>query len=416
MHDDRIAAPHRTDARRGSRKRVAPGVFERSGKLIVSYSIPGSGDVCQTLGWLRSDAHPDGFTLTQAKAERERLRVKTAAGEIVAKRGETVADVAADYFVGLESRVARGERSSRTLEQYRQAWRTHIEPELGGLKMQAVTAGRLDRFVSTLRTKTRGTSGALLSDWTLRGTCNVLGLIFKYAHKRGLISANPIVRIADEMPVGKNRTQARVLDADDVRALIDSTPEPYRAIVTTAAFTGMRVSEVLGLTWADVDLDGETINVVCQLSRARRGEPARRIPLKTKAGERTIDMAPVLVQTLRRQKVQQAERRLRGGAQTDYVFATSTGAPVNYRNAASRGLEKGADAAGVNRDGLPRLSFHDLRHTAITHLIRSGADVSQVQRFAGHAKPSITLDLYVGEFDQRRVNDSGRRLAAIYAS
>ncbi len=58
----------------------------------------------------------------------------------------------------------------------------------------------------------------------------------------------------------------------------------------------------------------------------------------------------------------------------------------------------------------------DLRHTAITHLIGSGADVAQVQRFAGHAKPSITLDLYVGAFEKRKVNDSGARLAAIYGS
>jgi integrase len=69
-----------------------------------------------------------------------------------------------------------------------------------------------------------------------------------------------------------------------------------------------------------------------------------------------------------------------------------------------------------NKDGLPKLSFHDLRHTAITHLIRSGVDVAQVQRFAGHAKPSITLDLYVGEFENRKVNDSGARRAAIYES
>jgi len=53
------------------------------------------------------------------------------------------------------------------------------------------------------------------------------------------------------------------------------------------------------------------------------------------------------------------------------------------------------------------LGFHDLRQTAITHLIRSGADVAQVQRFAGHAKPSITLDLYVGEFEKRKSTTPG---------
>jgi integrase len=127
---------------------------------------------------------------------------------------------------------------------------------------------------------------------------------------------------------------------------------------------------------------------------------------------RQIDIAPELIAMLR----QRREEAFRQGhaKPEDYVFATQIGTPLSQRNTSARGLEKGADRAGLNRDGLPRLGFHDLRHTAITHLIRSGADVAQVQRFAGHAKPSITLDLYVGEFERRKVNDSGARLAAIY--
>jgi integrase len=136
------------------------------------------------------------------------------------------------------------------------------------------------------------------------------------------------------------------------------------------------------------------------------------VSLKTPAAERQIDLAPGVLAILRRRR----EDAFRQGYAKpgDYVFATLIGTPLSQRNASARGLEKGADRAGLNRDDLPRLGFHDLRHTAITHLIRSGADVAQVQRFAGHAKPSITLDLYVGEFEKRRVNDSGARLAAIY--
>jgi integrase len=78
-------------------------------------------------------------------------------------------------------------------------------------------------------------------------------------------------------------------------------------------------------------------------------------------------------------------------------------------------VDKAADRAGLNAEGMQRLSFHDLRHTAITHLIRSGADAAQVSRFAGHSKVSTTLDLYVGEFEKRKVNDSGQRLAEVYA-
>jgi integrase len=214
------------------------------------------------------------------------------------------------------------------------------------------------------------------------------------------------------LPVGKNKVHARVLDAEDVLRLIDATPESYRVLVATLAFTAMRISEALGLVWADVDFDAGAINVRKQLSRAARERPSKRMPLKTKAAERQIDMAPEL-QVMLRQRREEAFRQ--GHAKPeDYVFTTQIGTPLSQRNASARGLDKGANSAGLNCEGLPRLGFHDLRHTAITHLIRSGADVAQVQRFAGHAKPSITLDLYVGEFERRKLNDSGARLAAIY--
>ncbi len=73
---------------------------------------------------------------------------------------------------------------------------------------------------------------------------------------------------------------------------------------------------------------------------------------------------------------------------------------------------QGGRPGRADPDGIQKLSFHDLRHTAITHLIRSGADPAQVSRFAGHSKVSTTLDLYVGECEKRKANDSGTRLAA----
>jgi site-specific recombinase XerD len=77
----------------------------------------------------------------------------------------------------------------------------------------------------------------------------------------------------------------------------------------------------------------------------------------------------------------------------DVVFTTETRKPLYYRNVAARGLDRAADRAGLNPEGVQKLSLHDLRHTAITHLIRSGADPAQVSRFAGHSKVSTTLDL-----------------------
>lgn len=311
------------------------------------------------------------------------------------------------------AKVAAGERAERTIELYRSYFANHIGPELGRVQIQAVSVARIDRFISALRRKPRAPkSSETLSAWTVHNVCGMLSKLFRYAHKRGYIAVNPLDRIRDDLPAGKNKQPPRVLEADEVRRLIDHTPAGYRAIVATAAYTGMRISEVLGLTWEDVDFESGEVHVRKQLGRGKKGEPAKRTSLKTDAAKRTIDLAPQLETMLRNHRATAFER---GQARRDcLVFATLTGAPINHRNASARGLEKAADRAGLNREGLPRLGFHDLRHTAITHLIRSGADVAQVQRFAGHARPSITLDAYTHEFDRRRVNDSGRRLAAIY--
>ena len=93
-----------------------------------------------------------------------------------------------------------------------------------------------------------------------------------------------------------------------------------------------------------------------------------------------------------------------------FVFTTANGTPLNRNNVAKRGLDNAADDAGLNADGLPKLGFHDLRHTFASHLIRAGVDPVRASRPLGHARPSITLDIYAHEFDHARGLDDVREL------
>ena len=88
---------------------------------------------------------------------------------------------------------------------------------------------------------------------------------------------------------------------------------------------------------------------------------------------------------------------------------------MNYRNVSTRGLDNAADAASFNPEGVSKLTFHDLRHTYGSHLAQSGLDPVGVQRQMGHARPSITMDLYVHEFEtaRRREQVSDRLVAAL---
>src|SRR3954452_4138234 len=88
------------------------------------------------------------------------------------------------------------------------------------------------------------------------------------------------------------------------------------------------------------------------------------------------------------------------GGPTDPVFATSTGRPMYYRNVTRRGLTAAIAKAGLAREGEPRLRFHDLRHTYASVLISQGLNVVFISRQLGHASPSMTLDVYGGQFDR----------------
>jgi integrase len=199
---------------------------------------------------------------------------------------------------------------------------------------------------------------------------------------------------------------ARRLMDEECRTLIEHALPSTRALIATAVFTGLRQSELLGLLWEDVDFEQGVLRVRTQLERRKRGEAARRLPLKTEAGRRDVEAMPELLALLRRHRIASKFSR-----DSDFVFSTAEGNPLYYRNV-SRDFATAADRAGLNREALPSLSLHDLRHTFTCRLIAAGLDVVEVQRQAGHANPAITLRLYAGEFERAKRRDSLREKIA----
>ena len=131
--------------------------------------------------------------------------------------------------------------------------------------------------------------------------------------------------------------------------------------------------------------------------------------LKTNAAVRDIPLLPHLAALLKRHKLASPHSHDR-----DYVFSTSRGTPLGWRNVERRGLRRAADKAALNRDGEPPLRVHDLRHTFASHLIvELRLDVARVSRILGHARASITLDAYTHLFDQAgHAADVRARMAA----
>lgn len=334
-------------------------------------------------------------TLTEAKREQRALAVQVDRGEVVEPSRVTFAEAWQDFERTFESLVSTGEKSERTLELYRQRWRTHLEPRLGRLPVQKIGAQHIAALFADLRK-----SG--LSPWTLQGVWTLLGSIFTHAQTRALVTESPLKRIAkSERPRGKSKKRPRALTDDECRALIDNTTGVWRALIATAVFSGCRLSELLAIRWQDVDFDTETLRVRFQLTIAKKDKPARLAPLKTGAGERDVYLLPEVVTLLRKHKLASSHSR-----DDSYAFCTRAGGPLTQRNA-GRAISNAAERAGIEA------TMHDLRHTAISRLIAAGLDVVQVQRQAGHARPSVTLDIYSHEFERaKRSEDVRAKIAA----
>lgn len=160
--------------------------------------------------------------------------------------------------------------------------------------------------------------------------------------------------------------------------------------VRLALLTGMRRGELLGLRWADVDLEGGALHVQQTAQRILGQGIIFRQP-KTRLSRRSIALSPDAVAVLRQHRRRQAEARLLAGSaygDRDLVFATGLGTPVEPGNL-RRAWVGIARAAGV-----PGLRIHDLRHAHATLMLSQGVHPKVVSERLGHASVNITLDTY----------------------
>jgi integrase len=314
-------------------------------------------------------------------------------GEAVAPTRLTTREAADDYFAAAEARVATGEMAKRTLDLYRQRWTSHIEPRLGAVRVQSVHAVHVGKLLRELREEG-------LSSWTLHGVLTAAGAIFNHAVARGWITESPTKRLArGERPRARNQRQVRVLSPEEIGRVITGTTPRWRPLFIAAAHTGARISELLGLQWEDIDWDENTVSISKQLGRD--GKLTR---TKTERGVRQVGMSAELRRVLR-------ELYVASGQRPRFVFACESGRAPSYRNA-RRALDGAITAAEIEWDDeTHRLSFHCLRHGAVSALIRNGADPVRVARFVGD-KVETLLSTYAQEWAAAQGDDLADVLGA----
>jgi integrase len=390
-----VSAPMQSESSHDPRRRerVSENIYRRR---------TNAGDVIYEVKFRDVDGRWRSRTLN-ARTERAATKEARAilagrdGGNRVVAVGRTLDELVVNaYFPFLDSLAAAGRRSERGVELYRDRYRLHLEPVLGHLRLGDIDARKVAELIASMRR--RG-----YSESTISSTLLVLRGIYRLASRRGLVARSPIDGLDPaEVPKPAVGQQGRILDEQELAALVRHADDRHRAIVTVLAYSGLRLSEALGLRWQDVDLvDGE-LHVRYQLSHGRRGRAPRLIATKTRAGVRDVPLMPAVERALLDHlALEQAAGR---GGEDDLVFVTGRGTPLNQRNVAVRGVGHAAAAAGLGK-----VSPHDLRRSFCSLAGRRNVDPVEAAQITGHSL-AVWTKHYARSFGKPQRDEARRRL------
>ena len=326
----------------------------------------------------------------QADAYEASVTVAVNAGTHVALDGNrTVADAAEDWIKRVEANGMKGDGPAErsTVRQYRQHVKHHIEPRIGKLKLAKLTKKDIESFRDGLLARdgdaamSRAMANKVMT--SLKSLLKVVGI----GHVAAAITIGTKKRDEYQLEIGRD-----IPEPGEIKRLIDAAKDnvKLRALLLTAALTGLRASELRGLRWGDVDLKAaEELHVRQRADRYNAiGAP------KTKESRRTIPLAPDLLLALKQWKLACPKSDL------DLVFPTSTGAIEHHKNML-RSLTPVMKAAGVvTKDAKPKYALHAFRHFFASWCInpkhRGGRElpVKVAQTLLGHSSVVMTLDRY----------------------
>lgn len=286
----------------------------------------------------------------------------------------------------------------RTVESYGELIRRHITPGLGAIRLDRLNAADVQRFLNA-----KLESG--LSPRTVQYLHAILRAALNQAKKWNLVRVN-VATLAD--PPRVERREVQPFTPEQAKQLLAAARgDRLEALYVVALALGLRLGEVLGLRWEDVDLERGVLNVRQQLQRV--AGRLQLVPLKTARSRRTLPLPVFVLEALRRHKVRQLEERLACGAawqETGLVFTSAVGTPLEPRNVVRyyhRLLE---------RAGLPHKRFHDLRHSAASLLRAQGVPLADIRDILGHSQISVTMDLYAHIMEEAK-REAAARLDAL---
>jgi integrase len=352
--------------KQGRRSNGAGTVYSKHGSWYGRWITEDGGRANRRLGPVRKAGTSDGLTRAQAESKLRQL-----IGEVrnVSNPDRTVADAGRALLDHLEV-LGRSKSHRETVESH---LRVNIVPAIGCVPIDRLDEERITRMAATLRRNGKAPK-------TIRNILSTLHSLCDLAVRRRWRTTNPC-RFVDA-PKAPESSDIRYLTKDQLTLVIEKGIPPgewaslERALYITAAMSGLRQGELIGLRWMDIDWLGQRIRVRQTYVRGEFKPP------KSRRGKRGVPLALPVARELERHFAKSVFQD-----DEDLVFANpSTGGPVDRAKVRKR------FRAACARAEVRVVRFHDLRHTFGTHVAKSG-DVSMrtLQEWMGHRDAKTTL-------------------------
>ena len=317
---------------------------------------------------------------TQAEVKE---KLKTAIQETqsldFSKTGQYTVDQWMDVWYENYAKIKVRPSSHQTYKGYIE---NHIKPNIGDIPLEKLTTLELQRLYKTLLTKGRvdrlESKGQPrgLSPKTVRNIHQILSSALKLAQEQRIILTNPAEGCA--LPKVEHR-EMKTLPVEQLQSFLrEAKDSGVFELYYLELATGLRRGELLGLKWEDIDLEHGDLRVRRQIARIN-GRVVE-APLKTKNAYRTLPLAEDTVSILKEQKKKVGS--------SPWVFPSATGGPISPDSVLHM-LHR-----VLKRAGLPKVRFHDLRHTFATLALQNGVDIKTVSGMLGHFSAGFTLDTY----------------------
>jgi len=239
-----------------------------------------------------------------------------------------------------------------------------------------------------------------LSAKTILHHHRLISSILNTAMQWQIIQSNPADRV--KPPKVEKQEAAHYNDEQVLKMfnLLSQEPLKYQAAIYTALYGGLRLGEVVGLNWIDVDFE-KGILTISKTSQYLPNIGIFEASTKNISSKRKIVLSAAALQVLQMYKVEQTQERLKSGSEwvdSGKIFVKRNGEPM-FPSTPSSWFRK-----WLKKNDLPPLTFHQLRHTNASLLIAQGIDIATVAKRLGHSKISTTMDIYTHAIDKLDTN------------